>query len=199
MIIDTYPIKEGRVYVNGEFAGVAPVTVELKCGPFLFKSRSMVATAEAEGTVSKWSTTFDRSARTVRVRLENDEHHQNTMLSDVANKWINIVPRDGKSDDLLWQQLVDVVTDNFSDIETLNRGSMYLRTAWRVRNFEYNSARTRIVVKRSATDALGFKVMLQAEVAPPKARRPFDNIDYKSTMRIFQPDKETIDFIRDQL
>lgn len=126
----------------------------------------MVATAEADGTISKWLTTFDRSARTVRVRLENDERHQNTILSDV---------------------------------ETLNRGSVYLRTAWRVGNFEDNSARSRIVVKRSATNALGFKVMLQSDVAPKKARRPVDNIDYESTMRIFQPDKETIDFIRDQL
>ncbi len=159
----------------------------------------MVATAEAEGTVSKWSTTFDRSARTVRVRLENDEHYQNTTSSDVANKWINIVPKDGKDGDLLWQQLVSVVTDNFSDIETLNRGSMYLRTAWRVRNFEYSSARTRIVVKRSATDAMGFKVMLQAEHAPKKSKREVNAIDYKPSTRLFQPDKETIDFIRDQL
>jgi len=42
VVIDTYPVKEGRVYINGEFAGVAPVEVDVRFGPFFLPSRTKV-------------------------------------------------------------------------------------------------------------------------------------------------------------
>ena len=100
----------------------------------------------------------------------------------------------------MWQKIVSVVTDNFSDLESLNTGSLYLRTAWRVRNFPHSSARTRLVVKRDVSDRTGFKVMLETQRAERRSgSNEVNNIDYQATTRVFQSDKETIDFLQDQL
>ena len=200
VVIDTYPVKEGRVYVNGEFAGIAPVEVDVRFGLFFLPSRTKIATADGEGTVARWKTRFDRSSRDVQVRLEEDEHYRSTVASDVANKWLKVSPQAGDDDTVLWQKIVSVVTDNFSDLESLNTGSLYLRTAWRVRNFSHSAARTRLVVKRDVSDKTGFKVMLETEFAEKRSgSNEVKPNDYQPTTRVFQADKETIDFLRDQL
>ena len=45
-----------------------------------------------------------------------------------------------------------MVTDDFADLEQLDRSSFYLRTAWRVRRFPHTIMRNRLVVKRGVTD-----------------------------------------------
>jgi hypothetical protein len=196
--IDTFPVKEGRVYVNGEYVGVAPVTTDVKFGVFFQRSKVHIATADLEGAIHRWNTRFDRKSRTVSVRVENDEHYGNTIEGDVANKWLAVSPRTHTEEQECWKRIVSVVTDNFSDLESLDGTSMYLRTAWRVRQFKHRVARSRLVVKRNTTTGLGFKVRLESQVMNTKQNaKQAEN--YQPSSRVFVNDKETIDYLRDQI
>lgn len=198
-IIDTEPVAEGRVFINGEYQGVAPVEVNLK----LRKDEVVTVTTEKEGCVSYWRTRFDKSWKgIVKVRLEVDEAFNATISSDVANTWLTLKPRAGAAteadEDDIWQELVSVVTDNFSDLEQMDRDSYYLRTAWRVREFNHKVVRNRLVVKKGVGSVFTIKVQLESQVALKKKKKVSDD-DFKTYERAFSKDKETIDFLRDQL
>ena len=199
--IDTSPVKGGRVSVNGNFVGIAPVTVDLK----LKKTQTAVATAEKDGAISLWSSQFSRDQKgTVMVRLEEDKAYKETFVSDVANTWLTLVPsltrtQDGDIDEQkVWQKIVSIVTDEFSDLEQMDRSSFYLRTTWRMRRFPYTIVRHRLVVKRGVTEELSVRIQLESQIYRGTGTNPSSDL-FTPVARIFQRDKETIDFLRDQL
>lgn len=201
--IDTTPVKNGRVFVDGRFVGVAPVTVELK----LKKHEVATVTAEKVGALGLWQREFSKDEKgTIYVRLEENVALAETEESDVANTWLTITPkrtrgRDSSVDeDAVWQRIVSVVTDNFADLEQLDRSSFYLRTAWRVRRFPHSVMRNRLVVKRGVTDQLSIRVQLESfEMVSAESDFKMDDDLFAPTARIFSDDKETIDYLRDQL
>ncbi len=201
--IDTSPVKNGRVFVDGTFVGVAPVTVELK----LQKNEAAKVTAEKAGALGLWERAITKDEKgTVYVRLEENEALAQTIESDVANTWLTITPKvtravdDTVNEDAVWQRIVSVVTDNYTDLEQLDRSSFYLRTAWRVRRFPHSVLRNRLVVKRGVTDQLSVKVQLESfEMVSPEINAQLDDELFARTSRILKDDKETIDYLRDQL
>jgi len=201
-VIDTAPVKQGRISINGKFYGVAPVEVKLK----IKRNQVFVATAEKAGALSIWPREFGKKHKgTVVVRLEADEAYRATIESDVANNWLTVTPRLTRSDDgsidedLVWQKIVSLVTDNFSDLEQMDRQSYYLRTAWRLRTYPYSVVRHRLVIKKGVTTDFSIKIKLESEYAVKRGNyRPSED-SFSNSTRVFQSDKETIDFLRDQL
>ncbi len=201
--IDTTPVKNGRVFVDGEFVGVAPVTVELK----LKKHQRANVTVEKNGALGLWPRDVTKDEKgTVFVRLEENESLSETIESDIANTWLTITPKvtrglDGSvNEDAVWQRIVSVVTDNYADLEQLDRSSFYLRTAWRVRRFPHSVFRNRLVVKRGVTDQLSVKVQLESlEMISPEVNAKLDDELFDRTTRILADDKATLDYLRDQL
>ena len=138
------------------------------------------------------------------VRLEPDRAWEETEVSEVANTWLTVSPArtrspDGSLDeDRVWQKVVSIVSDNFSDLEQVDRESFYLRTAWRVRKFPYTTLRHRLVVKRGVTGELSVKVRLESQIYQGPLSDP--SLDqFADHGRVFQSDKETIDYLNDQL
>ncbi len=202
-VIDTTPVAGGRVFVDGRFVGVAPVTVELK----LKKEQVATATAEKDGALGLWPREIAKDEKgTIFVRLEENLALTETLESDVANTWLTITPKltrerdDSVDEDAVWQRIVSVVTDNFADLEQLDRSSFYLRTAWRVRRFPHSIMRNRLVVKRGVTDQLSVRVQLESfEMVSAATDARIDDELFTESSRIFRDDKETIDYLRDQL
>jgi len=201
--IDTTPVKQGRVFIDGEFVGVAPVEVELK----LKKHEHAVVTVEKEGALGLWEREISPAEKgTVYVRLEANTALDETVESDIANTWLTITPKltrgpdNSVNEDAVWQKIVSVVTDNFADLEQLDRSSFYLRTAWRVRRFPHSILRNRVVIKRGVTDQLSVRVQLESfEMVSTTTNATIADDLFTETSRIFLDDKETIDFLRDQL
>jgi hypothetical protein len=81
----------------------------------------------------------------------------------------------------------------------MDRGSYYLRTAWRVREFNHLVVRNRLVVKKGVGEIFSIKVQLESEVARKKSGSTVGDDAFKPYERVFSRDKETIDFLRDQL
>jgi hypothetical protein len=104
----------------------------------------MKARAEKDGALGLWTTEFTKDQRqAVMIRLEEDEASKQTVVSDIANKWMTIDPSaTGGANKVIdegeaWKKIVSIVTDNFPDVEQLDRASFYLRSAWRVRRYAY--------------------------------------------------------------
>ncbi|MGA2196359.1 MAG: hypothetical protein ABSH40_13920 [Bryobacteraceae bacterium] len=203
--LDTAPVKQGRIFVNEQFVGVAPVTVDLKVS----KGIMMKARAEKDGALGLWTTEFSKDQnQTVVVRLEEDQAIKLTVMSDIANKWLTIDPTatggPGKTIDEgeAWKKIVSIVTDNFREIEQLDRSSFYLRSAWRVRRYPYSVIRNRLIIKRGVTPNLTIRVELESQIYQFTESRPAsegirDEL-FTETPRVFPEDRDTIQILRDQ-
>ena len=197
----TEPVQEGRVFLNGQFAGVAPVEINLK----LKKNQVAVLTAEKGATIGDWPRRVDAKHKgAIVVRLEEDDSFLATEESDVANTWLTVTPTRTVNalgdidEDKTWQKLVSVVTDNFSDLEQVDRASYYIRSAWRIREYSYRVLRHRLVVKRGVADELTLRLSIESQIAPRLGGRYRDE-DFEPTRRIYSKDRETVSFLRDQL
>jgi len=201
--VDTTPVKGGRVHIDGNFVGIAPVTVNLK----LKKNQVALVSVEKPGAVSHWPKQVGKSYKgVILVRLEVDESFVATVESAIANRWLTVeakhtVDADGVIDEgLAWQKIVSVVTDRFSDLEQVDRGSFYLRSAWRQQEFPFQVLRHRIVVKRGVGQDLTVKIQLESQkFMRMKPTDPVDPNKFQPHPRIFREDGETVDFLRDQL
>jgi hypothetical protein len=203
--LDTAPVKQGRIFVDDKFLGVAPVTVDLKVS-----HRSvMKARAEKDGALGLWTTEFAKDQRqTVMIRLEEDEASKQTVASDIANRWLTIDPSStGGANKVIdegeaWKKIVSIVTDNFSDIEQLDRASFYLRSAWRVRRYAYAVVRNRLVIKRGVTPNLTIRVEIESEVyrssEPLAASMAIRDDMFTANPRVYPSDQDTVRILRDQ-
>ena len=203
--LDSAPVRQGRVFVNEQFVGVAPVTVDLKVP----KGILVKARVEKEGCIG-WSAQFTKDQKQiVMLRLEEDEALKQTLVSDIANKWLTIDPTatGGPAKNLdegeAWKKIVSIVTDNFTEIEQLDRSSFYLRSAWRTQIYPYSVIRNRLIIKRGVTSQLTIRVELESQICRfSETRRAADGIRdewYTPTNRIFPRDRDTIQILRDQI
>lgn len=203
VMLNTSPVPGGRIFLNGDYIGVAPVELKVK----MKKGQVFVATAEKEGALGLWPREFtkdDLRSGQIMIRLENDRAYNETVRIEIANRWMTIEPRYTKTDsgeineDLVWQKIVSLVTDNFSDVQQMDRASFYLRTAWRLKQYPYSTLRHRLVVKKGVSSSFSIKVMIESQVYVGSGTNiPSDR--FKPIERIFPDDKDTLDFLRDQL
>jgi hypothetical protein len=200
--INTAPELNGRVFVDGAFVGVAPVTLKLK-----FEDDQIhIVHAEKDGCMT-WPVKVDEDHDDlILVRLEIDKSWSDTVASEIANRWLTVEARhalnaEGHIDEnLVWQKIVSIVSDRFSDIEQMDRGSFYLRTAWRSRTYPYSVVRHRIVVKRDVGPGVTVKLQLESQVfQKDKPGDPVDPDKFVPSGRIFHEDGEVVTFVRDQL
>jgi hypothetical protein len=199
-ILDTAPVKQGRIFVNEKFLGIAPLTVDLKVS-----ARSVMrARAEKEGAFGLWTADFTNKDQSVVIRLEEDEASKKTVASDIANKWLTIDPSaTGGANKVIdegeaWKKIVSIVTDNFTDIEQLDRSSFYLRSAWRVRRYPYSVVRNRLIIKRGVTPNLTIRVEIESQIYRFSEIQPIRDELFTENPRVFPSDQDTVRILRDQ-
>ena len=203
--VRTEPVADGRVFLDGEFVGLAPVTVRLN----IAEGKEVHLRAEKHGAVGEWPSVFVPSMddeRSVTMRLEVDEAMQATEESDIANTWLTITPglRSGSSwrnvdVDRTWQRLVSVITDSFPELEQVDSSSYYIRSAWRIREYPFRTLRHRLVVKRGVSDEFSLRVLLESQAAARTPGEAYNDEDFQPIRRVFASDSETIRFLQDQL
>ena len=203
--LDTAPVKQGRIFVDEKFLGIAPVTVDLKVS----RRSVMKARAEKGGALGLWSTEFTKDQRQiVMIRLEEDEASKQTVASDIANKWLTIDPsttggaQKVTDEGEAWKKIVSIVTDNFADIEQLDRASFYLRSAWRVRRYSYAVVRNRLIIKRGVTPNLTIRVEIESQIyrsaEPLMAALTIRDEMFTENPRVYASDQDTVRILRDQ-
>jgi len=86
--------------------------------------------------------------------------------SDLANKTMRIVVRKGMSADEVWKRITYYITDQFPNMEIIDKSAGWIRTAWNSETFQYATVRTRIEIKEMpGMDDLTYRIELQSEIA----------------------------------
>jgi len=78
--LDTAPVKQGRIFCDDKFLGVAPVTVDLKSPRSIMKARAEKEALWSVATEFTKDQTPNRDDRWKKMRHTN-------VASDIANKW----------------------------------------------------------------------------------------------------------------
>lgn len=96
-------------------------------------------------------------------KLERDKSYDASAKNDLANNDIEI--RTSMPEDQAWKLISQIIMNHFDIIEIADKSTGYIRTAWNAERFPKYTVRTRVIVKQSSTDPLGYKVKLISERA----------------------------------
>lgn len=103
----------------------------------------------------------------ISFTLEEDESFSASEAnSDLANKYMTVVVREGLTADVVWKRLILTISDLFPNLEVNDKEAGWIRSAWEVERFAYVTVRTRIEIKEvMGFDTPRYRVRLQSEIA----------------------------------
>lgn len=103
----------------------------------------------------------------ITFTLEEDEAFSaSEASSDLANKYMTVVVREGLTSDVVWKRLILTISDLFPNLEVNDKEAGWIRSSWEVERFAYVTVRTRIEIKEiMGSDTPRYRVRLQSEIA----------------------------------
>lgn len=103
----------------------------------------------------------------ITFTLEEDESFSaSEASSDLANKYMTVVVREGLTSDVVWKRIILTISDLFPNLEVNDKDAGWVRSAWEVERFAYVTVRTRIEIKEiMGSDTPRYRVRLQSEIA----------------------------------
>ncbi|AGA76323.1 hypothetical protein [Echinicola vietnamensis] len=151
---------DANIYVDGQLAGTGSVELKIE------KRTCINVRVEKVGFVVEERTLCDQKNqpkpnKREYIKLAVDEAYTASSSSDIANVDISLKP--SKDELEAWQLVSRIVTSYFDVIETTDRETGYLRTAWVAQNFNGSVVRSRCIVKLGNTSPLEYKVKLVSE------------------------------------
>jgi hypothetical protein len=99
--------------------------------------------------------------KTYHFILFKDDSYDASSSSDIANVDVDI--KTSKAETEAWRLLSQIITSYFDVIEVSDKETGYLRTSWELQQFNYNTIRTRIIVKLGNSNPIEYKVKLVSE------------------------------------
>ena len=108
---------------------------------------------------------------------------------ELANKWQDIRCKQGLSEDVVWKRLMSVCTNYFDNIEVRDKSAGWIKTAWRVSKFKYQTVRTRLEVRMNFTDddVISYKARLIVQIKDNDCRGENCYQAYDRVLRTFDP------------
>lgn len=103
----------------------------------------------------------------ITFTLEEDESFSaSEASSDLANKYMTVIVREGLTSDVVWKRLILTISELFPNLEVNDKEAGWIRSAWEVERFAYVTVRTRIEIKEiMGSDTPRYRVRLQSEIA----------------------------------
>lgn len=126
--------------------------------------------------------------KTYHMKMRVDDAYEASKQTDIANVDLSL-PTTKPLDDA-WQVLNRVILSYMDVIETTDKETGYIRTAWTVQNFTMATVRTRIIVKQGTLKPLAYKFKLVSEIAFGSGVSPKDDQLFKEwdrVLRKFEP------------
>lgn len=103
----------------------------------------------------------------ITFTLEEDESFSaSEASSDLANKYMTVIVREGLTSDVVWKRLILTISELFPNLEVNDKEAGWIRSAWEVERFAYVTVKTRIEIKEiMGADTPRYRVRLQSEIA----------------------------------
>jgi len=90
----------------------------------------------------------NRTDRTITHTLEiDDAWTASEVSSDVANKAMRLTVNKGMDSDDAWRRIIFYISEVFPNMEITDRTAGWVRSAWKIDNFNHETIRTRIELK----------------------------------------------------
>lgn len=153
--------SDAEIYVNGRLIGKGSTQVTVP------KDDCVTVTSKKNGFLTETiefcnQKGMTKPPRTHYIKMKNDDAFDASVQTDIANVDIEIKVNTMDKDQA-WKILNQIALNYIDVIEMTDKETGYLRTAWSVQTFEQNTIRTRMIIKESSSDQLGFKVKLISE------------------------------------
>jgi len=150
---------DATIMVNGQEAGKGEFQVTVPEG------ESVSVAVSAAGYVTRrkqyWNqANSPKPPAEDRFQLPVDDAFANSVRSDQAGATFILQP---SARDKAWQTLTIIVQTFFEDIESRDKESGYLRTAWKLTSFPNCSVRTRVIVTLTDPNVPRFRVQVASE------------------------------------
>jgi hypothetical protein len=136
--------------------------------------------------------------------MEKDDAYDASTATDIGN--VDIEVKTKKNPTEAWSLLSQIITGYFDAIETTDKETGYLRTAWVVKSFKQSLIRTRLVVKSGNSSkestSLGvtaYKIKLISEVSTVPNASVKNDEQFKEWDRILRKYKDVISEIQSRL
>ena len=97
--------------------------------------------------------------KSYHMEMHRDDAYDASVQTDIAN--IDIEIKTNKYKDDAWKLINKIVLSYLDVIETTDKETGYLRTAWQLKTFKQNTIRTRIIIKQPSDNS--FKIKLISE------------------------------------
>jgi hypothetical protein len=108
----------------------------------------------------------DRSKTLTYKLLEDEAWIASEISSDLANKSMTVVVREGMDAEEVWKRIIYYISELFPNMEISDKDAGWVRSAWELQPFANTTARTRIEIKEvPGQDDLRYKVTLHSEYA----------------------------------
>ena len=139
-------------------------TYQLKIG----RQDYVVLRLSAPGYVDKTARVYksDRSKSLTYKLVEDEAWISSEVSSDLANKSMTVVVREGMDAAEVWKRILYYTTDLFPNMEVSDKDAGWIRSSWELQSFAYTTIRTRIEIKEvPGQEDLRYKVTLHSEIA----------------------------------
>lgn len=163
--IKTIP-ETASIYIDGQFVGEGIYKVK-----FDKDNEFYLVTVTKPGYIGKRFRLLKSNPNSsVVYQLHRDEAMDASTGSEsgmeLANEWMDITCKKGVSEDVIWRRLMSVCADYFSTIQVRDKSAGWIKTAWKITNFEHQTVRTRLEVRIQFVDedVLSYKARITSEI-----------------------------------
>lgn len=179
----TCSIQDAEIFANGKMVGTGSATV------FVLKKTQLLVEFKKVGFLTIKQVFFnmknhDKPPKTFHATMKADDAFEASKQTDIANVNIELPTHHTKDD--AWQILNRVILTYMDVIETTDKETGYIRTAWTVQNFSQSTVRTRIIVRNGSSDPLSYIFKLVCEVADKTGVSPKDDQLFKEWDRVLR-------------
>jgi hypothetical protein len=147
---------------------------------------------------------FSPPPKIYQYTLEKDDAYDASTATDISN--VDIEIKTNKDQTEAWKLLSQIITGYFDAIETTDKETGYLRTAWVVKSFKQSLTRTRLVIKSGNSSkesakagVTNYKVKLISEISTVPNASVKNDEQFKEWDRILRKYKDVISEIQSRL
>lgn len=179
----TCSIQDAEIFANGKLIGTASAIVVVEKGTQVLVEFKKVGFLTIEKTFF-YKKNHPDPPKSFHATMKPDDAFEASMQTDIAN--VNIELPTSHTKDDAWQILNRVILSYMDVIETVDKETGYVRTAWAVQNFTQSTVRTRMIVRNGSNDPLSYIFKLVCEVADETGVSPKDDQKFKEWDRVLR-------------
>ena len=179
----TCSVQDAEIFANGKLVGTGSATI------FVQSKTQLLVEFKKVGWLKVTKVFFNMKnqpnpPKLFHATMKLDDAFEASKQTDIANVNIELPTHHTKDD--AWQILNRVILTYMDVIETTDKETGYIRTAWTVQNFSQSTVRTRIIVRNGSSDPLSYIFKLVCEVADKTGVSPKDDQLFKEWDRVLR-------------